>query len=404
MSNSGSRTASLTEDSLGVGVLFKSFPVGKIKKSLQAMNKASIRERALPNYVVFYYVLMLALFMTDSYREVMRRLKEGFRDARRSVDGIQLVGKSGISQARSRLGHEPFKHIYEECVIPIATKETKGAWYKDWLLVSLDGSSLDIADSPENNKEFGRHESDRGASAFPKIRLVTLIENGTRVLFGAAVGPYGGDNATSEMDLAWQVIKHLKAGMLCLADRYYLGYSLWKAAVDTGADLLWRAKSSHIFEVQKELPDGSFLSKIYKTQADRKMDRNGIAVRVIEYKFKWQRDRETYRLITTILDHEKAPAEELAAVYHDRWEVEIALGEVKTRMRGSEIVLRSKTPELVRQEVYAFLLAYFAVRGLMHEAALVADEDPDRLSFQHAINVIRRKLPAFGAFPPAALA
>jgi IS4 transposase len=125
---------------------------------------------------------------------------------------------------------------------------------------------------------------------------------------------------------------------------------------------------------------------------------------VIEYKFKWQKHTEEYRLVTTILNHEDAPAEDLAALYHERWEVETALAEVKTQMRGPRIALRSKTPELVRQEFYAFLLAYFAVRGVMHEAALQADEDPDRLSFRHAIKVIRRKLPAFGIFPPAAMA
>jgi hypothetical protein len=293
--------------------------------------------------------------------------------------------------------------LYQECVKPIATEKTKGAWYKGWLVVSLDGSTLDVADTPENDGEFGRNEGDRGPSAFPKIRLVTLIESGTRVLFGAAMGAYGGVNATSEMDLAWRVIGNLKMGMLCLADRYYLGFEFWEAARATGADLLWRVKSRHILEPQRQLPDGSYLSKLYPSPYDRKIDRNGLWVRVIEYKFKWQRNTEVYRLITTILDHEEAAAEELAALYHERWEVETSLGEVKTHMRGASVVLRSKTPELVRQEFYGFLLAYFAVRGVLHEAALEADEDPDRLSFTHAIKVIRRKIPAFGIFPPAAL-
>lgn len=391
-------------EQLSIGGLFRTFPVGKVKAILRAEGKESIRERALPNHVVVYYVLMLAIFMTDSYREVMRRLLEGIKHARRNRDGVKPLGKSGISQARARLGHRPFKRLYEELVSPIATKKTKGARYKSWLLVSFDGSTLDVADTPENEDEFGRDEGSRGPSAFPKLRLVTLIESGTRVLFGAKCGAYGGRNAVSEMELAWQVIESLNKGMLCLADRYYLGYEFWKAASSTGAELLWRVKSRHILEPQKQLPDGSYLSKLYPTQYDRKNDRNGTAVRVIEYKFKWQRETEEYRLITTVLDHKKAPAEELAALYHERWEIETALGEVKTHMRGSSVVLRSKTPELVRQEFYAFLLAYFAVRGVMHEAALEADEDPDRLSFLHAIKVIRRKIPSFGIFPPAALA
>jgi len=386
-----------------MGALFKTFPLAKVKAILRAEGKESVRERALPNHVVVYYVLMLAIFMADSYREVMRRLLEGFRHARRSRDSIKLLGKSGISQARTRLGHSPFKRLYEEVVRPIATERTKGACYKRWLLVSLDGSTLDVADTLQNDEEFGRNEGDRGISAFPKIRLVTLIESGTRVLFGAEMGAYGGANATSEMELAWRVVGNLKKGMLCLADRYYLGFEFWETARATGADLLWRVKSRHILEPQQQLPDGSYLSKIYPTQYDRKVDRNGVVVRVLEYKFKWQRSTEVYKLITTVLDHEQAPAEELGALYHERWEIETALGEVKTHMRGAGIVLRSKTPELVRQEFYGFLLAYFAVRGVMHEAALEADEDPDKLSFLHAIKVIRRKIPAFGLFPPAAL-
>jgi IS4 transposase len=388
---------------LSIGALFKTFPLAKVKAALRAEGKESIRERALPNHVVVYYVLMLAIFMSDSYREVMRRLLEGFKHARRNRDGVQLLGKSGISQARTRLGHSPLKRLYDDIVRPIATEKTRGAWYKRWLVVSLDGSTLDVADTPENDEEFGRSEGDRGPSAFPKIRLVTLIESGTRVLFGAVMGAYGGANATSEMDLAWRVIGTLKKGMLCLADRYYLGFEFWEAARATGADLLWRVKSRHILEPQQQLPDGSYLSKIYPTQYDRKVDRNGVVVRVIEYKFKWQRNTEVYKLITTVLDHEQAPAEELGALYHERWEIETSLGEVKTHMRGAGTVLRSKTPELVRQEFYGFLLAYFAVRGVMHEAALEADEDPDKLSFLHAIKVIRRKIPAFGIFPPAAL-
>jgi IS4 transposase len=399
----GERCTTVAEQ-LSVGVLFQTFPVRKVKAALQAEGKSSIRERALPNHVVVYYVLMLAIFMSDSYREVMRRLLEGFKHGRRNMNSVKLLGKSGISQARARLGHRPFKRLYEECVGPIATKATKGAWYKRWLLVSLDGSTLDVADTPENENEFGRSQSNHGPSAFPKLRFVTLIESGTRVLFSAAVGAYGGKNAVSELGLAWKVIGSLKEGMLCLADRLYLSYEFWQAASVKGAELLWRVPSWHRLEPYKQLTDGSYLSKLYRTQYDRKNDRNGTVVRVIEYEFKGQRQTEEHRLVTTILNHEEASAEELAALYHERWEIETSMGEVKTEMRGSGIVLRSKTPELVRQEFYSFLLSYFAVRGVMHEAALQADEDPDRLSFRHAIKVVRRKISTFGIFPPAAMA
>jgi IS4 transposase len=201
------------------------------------------------------------------------------------------------------------------------------------------------------------------------------------------------------------VIPHLKAGMLCLADRYYLGYDFWIAASQGGADLLWRLRKTFIFPAEIILSDGSYLSTLYPSDKDRKYRTNGVVVRVVEYKLKGVKGADPYyRLVTTILDPKKAPAGELAALYHERWEIETALLEVKNRLPGKRILLRSKTPELAEQEFYGFMLAYFAVRGIMHEAALEADVDPDRLSFLHAVRVIRRKLQQFIFFPPAAVA
>jgi len=169
--------------------------------------------------------------------------------------------------------------------------------------------------------------------------------------------------------------------------------------------LLWRVKRNLVLPCEQRLPDGSYLSTIYPTVRDRRHRRRGIPVRVIEYTLEGVQEAEPiYRLITTILDQQAAPAQEVAALYPQRWEIETALDELKTHLRGgAHIVLRSKTPDLVRQEFWGFLLAHFAVRGLMHEAALAADEDPDRLSFTHAVRVIRRKLPQLAAFPPSAV-
>jgi hypothetical protein len=312
---------------------------------------------------------------------------------------LKVTGKSGISQARSRLGWEPVKQLHDEVVAPIALKQTRGAWYKNWKLVSLDGSTLDVADTKENQTAFGRPGASRGSSAYPQIRLVSLVENGTHVLFGTAMAGY----TTDEITLAKAALKRLQPGMLCLADRNFLGYELWQQAQATGADLLWRGKKHLRLEREAELPDGSYLSRIYPSERDRRKKTHGIGVRVIEYRLEGIPDAEpSYRLVTTILDYQAAPAEELAALYHERWEIETALDELKTHLRGAQIVLRSKTPELVRQEFYGFMMAHFAVRGLMHEAALKADDDPDQLSFLHAVRVIRRKLPTFGAIPPSA--
>ena len=191
--------------------------------------------------------------------------------------------------------------------------------------------------------------------------------------------------------------------MLCLADRQFFGYALWQEAAATGADLLWRVKKNLRLPRQAVLADGSYLTTIYASDKDRRHQANGIRVRVIEYRLEGIAGAEPlYRLVTTILDHGQAAAEALAAIYHERWEIEGALDELKTHLRGARVVLRSKTPELVRQEFWGLLLAHFAVRGLMHEAALRANVDPDQLSFLHAVRVVRRKLPLFAALPPSA--
>lgn len=387
-------------DCLSIGAFTQVFPIKHVKAALKATGKKTIRNRQLPNHVVVYYVMGMAMMMTASYREVMRWLLEGSQQTNGLKSKVKPLGKSGISQARERLGLEPLKQLYDQFVKPIATKATKGAWFKDWRIVSLDGSDIDVADTPENDKTFGRQTGSRGRSAFPKVRFASLIENGTRVLFGMKYGPY---DTTSEMELAWQVIDSLTKEMLCLADRYYYGYDLWKAASQK-SDLLWRVKKNLILAPVKVLSDGSFLATVYPSSSARNNDVDGILVRVIEYKLKWIRGSEKLRLITTILDPEKASAEELAALYDDRWEIETALDECKTKLKGADIILRSKTPELVQQEFYGFMLTYYVIRSLMHDAALDADEDPDRLSFKHTVQVIRRKIHLFRAFPPAALA
>ena len=385
-------------DYISLGVVAKTFPLDKIRAALAATGKESVRQRDLPAHVVVYYVIALALYMQSSYREVLRCLLEGIQWLVEPSAGINVAGNSGISQARTRLGWEPLRQLHDEVVRPVAVAATKGAWYRAWRLVSVDGSTLDVADEKGNNEAFGRPGASRGESAYPQIRFVSLVENGTHVLFGSRMADY----ATSEVALAKTVLPSLGKGMLCLADRGFFGFEMWKQAAATGADLLWRVRKNIQLPCEKRLPDGSYLSRIYPSQQDQRRGRNGVVVRVIEYRLEGVEGAEPlYRLATTILDHELAPAAELAALYHERWEIETAFDELKTHLRGAHIVLRSKTPDLVRQEFYGLLMAHFAVRGLMHEAALRADKDPDRLSFLHAVRVVRRKMAAFGAIPPS---
>jgi hypothetical protein len=266
-------------------------------------------------------------------------------------------------------------------------------------LVSLDGSTMDVADEQANEEAFGRPGASRGSSAFPQFRFVSLVENGTHVLFGTRMSPY----ATGENTLAKDVLGALDSSMLCLADRGFFGYEMWRQALATNAQLLWRMKKNAVLSCDKRLADGSYLSRIYPSEKDKRHQTNAIQVRVIEYRLEGVADAEPiYRLATSVMDTQQGPAQELAALYHERWEIETALDELKTHLRGAKIVLRSKTPELVRQEFYGLLMAHFAVRALMHEAALKADVDSDTLSFIHAVRVVRRKLPAFNAIPPCA--
>lgn len=391
---SGSRIT----DYISLGVLTTFLPIDKVRAVLRETNRESVRERDLPAHVVVYHVMALALYMRSSAREVLRCLLEGVQWLLNPSAEVKVAGDSGISQARSRLGAEPLKKLYQTVVVPIAREETKGAWYRKWRLVSLDGSTLDVADTAENEKAFGRPGSGRGKSAFPKLRLVSLLECGTHVLWGAQMDQY----ATGEVTLADKVVESLRPGMVCLADRLFFSYKLWQKAAGTGADLLWRVKQDQRLEMEKRLPDGSYLSHTYASRTDRNHHRNGIAVRVIEYRLQEVPGSEAlYRLGTTILDHTQAPAHELAALYHERWEIETSLDELKTHLRGAQIVLRSKTPELVTQEFYGLLMTHYAIRSLMHEAALKAGEDPDRLSFLHAVRVVQRRLPRYVAIPPS---
>jgi hypothetical protein len=392
-------------DYITLGVVARLFPKDQVEAVLNATCKASQRQRDLPAHVVVYYVIALALFTQASYREVLRCLLEGVRWLRGIGIELKVAGKSGISQARARLGWEPLQTLHDQLVRPIATERTLGAWYRQWRVVSLDGSTLDVPDDPANEAEFGRPPASRGESGFPQLRFVSLVEGGTHVLFGTRMGAY----RTSERTLAEEVLGWLRPGMLCLADRGFYGFDFWERARATGADLAWRVNAKLGLPREQELEDGSYISRVFDIKDRWRRRSEGVQVRVVEYTLDGVRDfrlpaapegEPSYRIITTILDPKIAPAKELAALYPERWEIESAFDELKTHLRGRQVLLRSKTPDLVRQEFYGLLMAHFAVRGLMHEAALQAEVDPDRLSFIHAVRVVRRTLPHFAALSP----
>ena len=395
-------------DLMNIGVLTTQFPIDQVRAILEQTGRGSKRNRELPAHALVYYVIALGLFRTVNTQEVLRVLQEGLkaiagRSGKRAekprTQAKEVVGAPAISQARTRLGVEPLKRLYAQVVQPVATEKTEGAFYRDWRVVAMDGFTLEVPDTEANRAEFSRPESPSGGeSAYPRIRGVGLVEAGTHVLFGAALGSY----AVGEITLAREVVPCLRTGMLCLADRYFPGYPLWKQAIGTGAELVWRVREKIGFNSERQLPDGSWLGS-FRPGRKKKGEplEESIPVRVIQYRIRGK--EETIRLVTSILDWQAAPAHELAELYHERWEFETALDEFKTHLRGARTVLRSQTPELVRQEVYGILLAHFALRGLMHEAALRGGRDPDRVSFTHTVNVVRRTLPRFADLSPSGM-
>jgi hypothetical protein len=380
---------------VSIGALSKFFPQREIEAILHATGRAGQRRRKLPAVDLMYYVIALGLHASEGCRSVLRRIVVG-RGRREEEDLESLCSDSAINQGRTRLGWQPLRALCEVVVRPIATRSSVGAWYRRWRLVTLDGSALDVADTQRNERAFGRPGSIRGKSGFPQLRFVTLLENGTHVMFGAELGRYN----TGEATLAKKVVTRLPADALCLADRYYFGYPLWKTALGSGAALLWRLRSGLVLPKLKRLSDGSYLTKIYPSPRARARDIDGIPARLITYRLGKQ--REEYRLLCSIMDPRKAPAIQLVNLYTKRWTIETALHELKIRLRGARVVLRSRVPNLTRQDFWGLLLAHYGVRALMHEAALEQKIEATDLSFTHAVRTIARHLPLYVSFFPSA--
>lgn len=289
------------------------------------------------------------------------------------------------------------RRLADRVLQPVAAVDSPGAWYRDWRIMALDGTCMDIADERANAAYFGYPGAARGQSAFPQARLLGLVECGTHVVTAAEIAPYG----ESERALAARLLPaKLQPDMLVLADRGFYSFKLWQRACATGAKLAWRVQSSLKLPVHKRLSDGSYLSTLFDSK-DRQR-RHGTTVRVIVYTLAGSATpaQDNYRLVTNLLDAQQADALELAALYHERWEIESVFDEFKTHLKGASTVLRSKKPELVEQELWGLLLAHFAVRQLMAQAAWARELDPDRLSFVHAVRVIKRKMPQAAAISP----
>ena len=389
-------------DFLAASLLARVVPADVVHAVLDEHGCNSQRIRSFPAVAGVYYCIALSLYPEAAYEEVFAVVSQGLAWAAGAAQPA-LVAKSSISSLRSRIGSAPLSDLVKRCCVPLArAQDHPQAFFAGLRLVAIDGSTFELPDEAGNAEAFGYPSSNTviaGHAGYPQARCAILIECATHAVLGASIGAF----CEGEQGLAAVLLPRLEQGMLCMADRGFNSFELWRQAKDTGADLLWRCNSTWQLPIQRELDDGSFLSVIRPSKGNRaQADQQAITVRVIDYELPGLDSAQPrYRLLTTLLDPQLAPAMALAALYHQRWEIESVFDELKTHLRQSRRVLRSKTPELVRQEFYGWVLAHYSVRWLLHQGASSHRIPHAELSFKGHVDLLRRTQPHSGAFPPS---
>jgi Insertion element 4 transposase N-terminal len=404
-------------DWISLGVLASSVPRDAVDEAIAATGKGARRAGGkLPPHVMVYLVMALALFSDEDYEEVAARLTGTLRGWGCWDDAWGVPTKGGIAQARQRLGPEPVAEVFSQVAVPVADLDTKGAFLGPWRLMSLDGMEWDVPDTAVNRAAFGSRAGSEGQAAFPKARVVTVSECGSHAPVLAVMGPAAGGKGSGEQSLARDLYPRLEEGWLVLADRNFYSWDGWRTAAGTGAELLWRRKANALLPVLEMLPDRSCRSVLIDPNITGKkrealieaarcgedLDEDQARyVRVIEYDVP-DRDGdgkdELIILVTTITDFRLAPAEALARAYQERWEHETGNQQLKTYLRGPGKVLRSGSPDLVKQEIWGYLLTHYAISALICAAATAAGIDPDRVKFKRTLRIVRRVVGP--AFPP----
>jgi hypothetical protein len=405
----------VSADQVSLGVLVTAVPRDAVDEAVAACGVRDKRAGGkLPAHVVAYLTMALCLFAEDDYEEVAAKVT-GSLSAWGCWDASWSVPTSGgITQARKRLGRRVLPEVFERVAQPVADRSTRGAWLRGWRLLAIDGFEVDVPDTEANVAEFGYAGSGANASAFPKARVVALAECGTHTFLAAEVGAW----STGEKTLANRLYPRLNRDELLTADRNFYSFQAWSVAAGSGAALLWRAPTQLDLPVLRVLPDGSYLSVLVDPNIRGARRKRLIAaagssedldptqahlVRVVEYDVPDRDGNGTGELIvllTTITDPAGACADELAAAYHQRWEEETGNDQLKTHLRGPGKILRSRLPELVYQEIWAWLLVHYALCDLIARAAQAADIDPDRVSFTRTLRIVRRTATGTAAFPP----
>jgi Insertion element 4 transposase N-terminal/Transposase DDE domain len=392
-------TGARLADYLSASLLARVYPADLIESILDEQGVNSQRQRSLPALVTAYYCMALSLYPDVAYEEVYAVVAQGLGWMQGQSTSPEIA-KSSISAARQKIGVAPLKELHRLACLPLADpKLHPEAFYGGRRIVAIDGSNFEVADEAGNAATFGYPGSRTGHAAYPQAQCAVLIECASHAVLGANLGAY----RTAEWTICEPLIAQMDNTMLCLADRGFNGYAHWQAARATGAELLWRCVINRQLPVVKMLADGSYLSAIYPDQKSRRSRRGEIVLRVIEYSLPDLDGKSArYRLVTSLLDPKKAPAMELATLYHERWEVEGVFDELKIHLRKSRRVLRSKTPDGVRQEFYGWVLAHYAVCWLMQRAGDAHGITRRKLSFTGHANLLARTQPRSGAFPPTA--
>jgi hypothetical protein len=409
-------------DQVSLGVLVSAVPRDAVDAAVARFGVGAKRsDGKLPAHVTAYVTMALCLFTDDDYEEVATKVTGSLSSWRCWDAGWSVPTASGITQARKRLGPKVLAEVFEQVAAPVATPSTRGAWLRGWRLLAIDGFDVDVPDTEKNIAEFGYAGSGDNRSAFPKARVVALAECGTHAFLAAEVGAY----AVGEKTLANGLYPRLRADELLTADRNFYSFTAWDLASRSGAGLLWRAPTGLGLPVVKVLPDGTYLTvlinpsirgarrraAILATAGDVAAGGEGAEldpaeahlVRVVEYDVPDRIGNGTGELIvvlSNICDPVDARADELAAAYHQRWEEETSNDQLKTHLRGPGKTLRSKLPELVHQEIWAWLLVHHATSALITRAAEAADLDPDRVSFTRVLRIARRTATGTAGFSP----